>query len=223
MGETKTAKPTTLTVNEIYASVQGESTWAGLPCTFIRLTFCDLRCSWCDTEYAFYAGDKMSLEDIIAEVKRLNIPLVEVTGGEPLMQPATPELMQQLCDAGFEVLIETGGHRDIGVIDPRVRRIMDLKCPDSGMSDKMRYENIPLLTQQDEVKFVIASRADYEWARDKVREYDLAEKVNSVLFSSVFEQAQPKDIVEWILEDQLPVRFQLQMHKFIWDPKKQGV
>ncbi|MEM6884312.1 MAG: radical SAM protein [Verrucomicrobiota bacterium] len=217
------SKPATLTVNEIYASVQGESTWAGLPCTFIRLTYCDLRCSWCDTEYAFYEGDKMPLEDIIAEVKRLDIPLVEVTGGEPLLQPATPELMQQLCDAGFEVLVETGGHRDISVIDSRVRRIVDMKCPHSGMTEKMRYENIPLLTRQDEVKFVIATREDYEWARDQVREYELASKVNSVLFSSVFEQAQPKDIVEWILEDQLPVRFQLQMHKFIWDPRKKGV
>lgn len=216
-------KSPTLTVNEIYASVQGESTFAGLPCTFIRLTFCDLRCSWCDTEYAFYEGEKMTLDDIMAEVKRLDIPLVELTGGEPLMQPAAPALMQRLCDASFQVLIETGGHRDIGVVDSRVHRIMDMKCPDSGMTAKMRYENIPLLTSKDEVKFVIASRKDYEWARDQVREHQLAERVNTVLFSSVFEQAQPKDIVEWILEDQLPVRFQLQMHKFIWDPKKQGV
>jgi len=218
----KTKQPT-LTVNEIYASIQGESTSAGLPCTFIRLTFCDLRCSWCDTEYAFYDGKKKSLDDIITEVKRLDIPLVEITGGEPLVQPAAPQLMRQLCDAGFEVMIETGGHRDISVIDPRVRRIMDFKCPDSGMSDKMCYENIPRLTRQDEVKFVIASRADYEWARETVQQHDLAKKVNAVLFSSVFDQAQPKDIVEWILEDQLPVRFQLQMHKFIWDPKQQGV
>lgn len=216
-------KQPTLTVNEIYASIQGESTWAGRPCTFIRLTFCDLRCSWCDTEYAFYEGKKMSLDAILAEVKRLEIPLVELTGGEPLMQPAAPELMKRLCDAGFKVLIETGGHRDIGVIDPRVHRIMDIKCPDSGMSDKNRYENIPLLTKKDEVKFVIASRADYEWAREKVKEYSLPGRVNAVLFSSVFEQAQPKDIVEWILEDQLPVRFQLQMHKFIWDPRQPGV
>ncbi|MEM1157202.1 MAG: radical SAM protein [Verrucomicrobiota bacterium] len=223
MGQTAKTNATTLTVNEIYASVQGESTWAGLPCTFIRLTYCDLRCSWCDTEYAFYEGEKMSLADIIAEVKRLDIPLVEVTGGEPLLQPATPELMRQLCDSGFEVMVETGGHRDISVIDSRVRRIVDMKCPHSGMSEKMRYENIPLLTQQDELKFVIATREDYEWAREQVREHHLPAKVNSVLFSSVFEQAQPKDIVEWILEDQLPVRFQLQMHKFIWDPKKQGV
>lgn len=223
MEQTAKAKQPTLTVNEIYASVQGESTWAGLPCTFIRLTFCDLRCSWCDTEYAFYEGEKMSLEDIISKVKGHGIPLVEVTGGEPLMQPAATALMQQLCDAGFEVLVETGGHRDIGVIDSRVHRIMDLKCPDSEMSEKMRYENIPLLTQQDEVKFVIASRGDYEWARDKVREYKLHERVNAVLFSSVFEAAEPKEIVEWILEDQLPVRFQLQMHKFIWDAKKKGV
>ncbi len=221
--EKKTKSAPTLTVNEIYASVQGESTLAGRPCTFIRLTFCDLRCSWCDTEYAFYEGEKMSLQDIIAEVKRLDIPLVEMTGGEPLMQPGSISLMKQLCDAGFEVMIETGGHRDIGDIDPRVRRIMDIKCPGSGMSEKNRYENIALLTRRDEVKFVLASRADYEWARDKVREYSLPGRVNAVLFSSVFEEAEPKDIVDWILEDHLPVRFQLQMHKFIWDPKKQGV
>jgi len=216
-------KTAPLTVNEIYPSIQGESTWAGLPCTFIRLTFCDLRCSWCDTEYAFYEGNKMTLEEIIAEVKRLDIPLVELTGGEPLMQPGSITLMQQLCDAGFEVMVETGGHRDIGSVDSRVHRIMDIKCPGSGMSGRNRVENIQLLTKRDEVKFVLASREDYEWARDQVEEYELAKRVNSVLFSSVFQQAAPKDIVAWILEDQLPVRFQLQMHKFIWEPTLKGV
>ncbi len=214
---------TNLTINEIYKSIQGESTWAGLPCIFIRLTFCDLRCSWCDTEYAFYEGNKMGLEDILARVQALDCPLVEVTGGEPLMQPGTPELLGKLCDAGCNVLLETGGHRDISALDPRVHRIMDLKCPDSGMSGKNRWENIDHLTGRDEVKCVIASRADYEWAREKVREYDLPGRVKAVLFSPVFGKINPRDIVDWILEDQLPVRFQLQMHKFIWEPTQKGV
>jgi 7-carboxy-7-deazaguanine synthase len=214
---------TSLTVHEIYRSIQGESTWAGLPCIFVRLTFCDLRCSWCDTEYAFYDGSKMGLDDILARVKAHNCPMVEVTGGEPLMQPATPELLKNLCEEGYTVLLETGGHRDISVVDPRVHRIMDLKCPDSGMVEKNRWENMAHLTPRDEVKCVIASRGDYEWARDKVREYDLSSKVKAVLFSPVFGKINPQEIVEWILEDQLPVRFQLQMHKFIWEPTQKGV
>jgi 7-carboxy-7-deazaguanine synthase len=214
---------TSLTVHEIYRSIQGESTWAGLPCIFVRLTFCDLRCSWCDTEYAFYDGSKMGLDDILARVKAHNCPMVEVTGGEPLMQPATPELLKNLCEEGYTVLLETGGHRDISVVDPRVHRIMDLKSPDSGMVEKNRWENMAHLTPRDEVKCVIASRGDYEWARDKVREYDLSSKVKAVLFSPVFGKINPQEIVEWILEDQLPVRFQLQMHKFIWEPTQKGV
>jgi len=213
----------TLTINEIYKSIQGESTRAGLPCIFVRLTFCDLRCSWCDTEYAFYEGSKMAVEDIVARVVALDCPMVEVTGGEPLMQPATPALLRVLCDAGFEVLLETGGHRDVSVVDARVKRIMDLKCPGSGMVDKNLWTNIDHLTQHDEVKCVIASREDYEWAREQVREHGLADKVETVLFSPVFGKINPQDIVEWILEDQLPVRFQLQMHKFIWEPTQKGV
>lgn len=214
---------TKLTINEIYKSIQGESTWAGLPCVFVRLTFCDLRCSWCDTEYAFYEGNKMGLDDILSRVNAMDCSLVEVTGGEPLMQPAAPELLLRLCDEGFTVLLETGGHRDISVVDPRVHRIMDLKCPDSGMVEKNLWENVCHLTGRDEVKCVIASREDYEWARGKVREYDLAAKVKAVLFSPVFGKINPQNIVEWILEDQLPVRFQLQMHKFIWEPTQKGV
>jgi 7-carboxy-7-deazaguanine synthase len=149
--------------------------------------------------------------------------MVEVTGGEPLMQPATPELLKNLCEEGYTVLLETGGHRDISVVDPRVHRIMDLKSPDSGMVEKNRWENMAHLTPRDEVKCVIASRGDYEWARDKVREYDLSSKVKAVLFSPVFGKINPQEIVEWILEDQLPVRFQLQMHKFIWEPTQKGV
>jgi 7-carboxy-7-deazaguanine synthase len=216
-------KVPTLTVNEIYQSIQGESTFAGLPCVFIRLTFCDLRCSWCDTEYAFYEGNKMSLDEILAEVDKFDCPLVELTGGEPLLQPASPALMTKLLEKGYQVLLETAGHRDISVVDRRVVRIMDLKCPDSGMSDKNRWENIPGLTANDEVKCVIASRADYEWAREKVLQYDLPDKVRAVLFSAVFGRIEPRQIVDWILADKLPVRFQLQMHKFIWDPKKKGV
>ncbi|MDR0533669.1 MAG: radical SAM protein [Verrucomicrobiales bacterium] len=216
-------KVPTLTVNEIYQSIQGESTFAGLPCVFIRLTFCDLRCSWCDTEYAFYEGNKMSLDEILAEVDKFDCPLVELTGGEPLLQPASPALMTKLLEKGYQVLLETAGHRDISVVDRRVVRIMDLKCPDSGMSDKNRWENIPGLTANDEVKCVIASRADYEWAREKVLQYDLPDKVRAVLFSAVFGKIEPRQIVDWILADKLPVRFQLQMHKFIWDPKKKGV
>lgn len=212
-----------LTVHEIYKSIQGESTFAGLPCSFVRLTFCDLRCSWCDTEYAFYDGVKKTFSEIMAEVKMLDCPLVELTGGEPLLQPGSLVLMKLLCDKGYQVLLETGGHRDISPVDSRVVRIMDLKCPDSGMSEKNRLENISLLTRNDEVKCVIASRRDYEWAREKVLSHDLCGKVRAVLFSAVFGKIQPREIVDWILEDKLGVRFQLQMHKFIWDPKQKGV
>lgn len=212
-----------LTIHEIYPSVQGESTFAGLPCVFIRLTFCDLRCSWCDTPHAFYDGEKMTLEAIVERAASFGLPLVEVTGGEPLLQPACIPLLRLLCDRGFQVLLETGGHRDIGPVDPRVVRIMDLKCPGSGMAEKNRWENIPLLTPNDEVKCVLASREDYEWARDHVRTHDLASRVRAVLFSPVFGRIEPRDIVSWILEDRLPVRFQIQMHKVIWDPRATGV
>ncbi len=212
-----------LTVNEIYLSVQGESTWAGLPCVFVRLTFCDLRCTYCDTEYAFYEGKKMELGAIVEAVREFDCPLVEVTGGEPLLQPACLPLLALLADAGLEVLLETSGSHDIAPVDPRVHRIMDLKTPSSGEEARNLYANIPHLTGRDEVKFVLGSRVDYEWARDKLREYDLAAKVRAVLFSPVFGQIAPSDIVGWMLEDKLPARFQLQMHKFIWEPRARGV
>jgi 7-carboxy-7-deazaguanine synthase len=212
-----------LTVNEIYQSVQGESTWAGLPCVFVRLTFCDLRCTYCDTEYAFYEGKKMELEEIVAAVRAFGCPLVEVTGGEPLLQPACVPLLAMLCDAGFEVLLETSGAHDIAAVDPRVHRIMDLKTPSSGEERRNLYANIAHLTGRDEVKFVVGSREDYEWARDKMREYDLASKVRAVLISPVFGKIAPADMVAWMLEDKLPARFQLQMHKFIWEPRARGV
>jgi 7-carboxy-7-deazaguanine synthase len=216
-------KPRTLVVNEIYQSIQGESSWAGWPCVFVRLTACDLRCTYCDTEYAFYEGKRRPLDDVLAEVLASPCPQVEVTGGEPLLQKNVLPLMAALCDAGKTVLIETSGAHDISGIDPRVHRIMDLKTPGSGECARNRYENIPHLTKRDEVKFVIGSREDYEWSRAQVRDHDLPARVNSVLFSPIFGRIEPRQIVEWILEDQLPVRFQLQMHKFIWEPKARGV
>lgn len=212
-----------ITVNEIYLSVQGESTFAGLPCAFVRLTFCDLRCSYCDTEYAFYEGKKMTVSEILGKVESFGVKLVEITGGEPLLQKTVLGLMEKLCDLGYTVLIETSGAHDIGGIDSRVHRIMDLKCPDSGMCERNRMENIEELTERDEVKFVIGSRRDYEWSRDRVQEYGLTEKVGAVLFSSVFGKLEPRQLVDWILEDKLPVRFQLQMHKVVWEPERKGV
>lgn len=212
-----------LTINEIYLSVQGESTWAGLPCVFIRLTGCDLRCSYCDTEYAFYEGKKRLVSEVLAEVSDMPCPMVEVTGGEPLLQKNVKPLMAALCDAGKTVLIETSGAHDISGIDPRVHRIVDLKTPSSGESGRNRYENIPHLTERDEVKFVLGSREDYEWAREQIGRYDLGSRVRAVLLSPVFGKIDPKDIVQWMLDDQLPARFQLQMHKFIWEPRARGV
>jgi 7-carboxy-7-deazaguanine synthase len=216
-------KPPTLVVNEIYQSIQGESSWAGWPCTFVRLTACDLRCSYCDTEYAFYEGKKRPLEQVISEVLAFDCPMVEVTGGEPLLQKNVLPLMTALCDAGKTVLIETSGAHDISMIDPRVHRIMDLKTPGSGECARNLMENIPHLAKRDEVKFVIGSREDYEWSRGMVREHDLPSLVNCVLFSPIFGRIEPRQIVEWMLEDKLPVRFQLQMHKFIWEPRARGV
>lgn len=215
-------KQPTLTVNEIYQSIQGESTWAGLRCVFVRLTFCDLRCTYCDTAYAFYKGEKRGLQEIIDEVLAMDCPLVEITGGEPLLQKNVLPLMSMLCDAGKTVLIETSGAHDISKIDPRVHRIMDLKTPDSGEVARNLFSNIPHLTAKDEVKFVIGSRPDYDWASEQVATYGLT-KICTVLFSPNFTVIEPKLIVEWLVKDKLDVRFQLQMHKFIWDPKKQGV
>ncbi|HUD45595.1 MAG TPA: radical SAM protein [Candidatus Baltobacteraceae bacterium] len=240
-----------LVINEIYLSVQGESTWAGLPCVFIRLTACNLRCSYCDTAYAFTEGREMSTPEILARVNELaapfaarstagRLPLVELTGGEPLLQKKSLPLMKSLCDAGFTVLLETSGALDIGPVDPRVRRIMDLKCPGSGESGRNRWENLALLRTTDEVKFVIGTTQDYEWAREIVLTRKLAETC-PVLFSWVSPlsphqqdkslRAVPpgqvpitrRDLVERIIADALPVRFQLQMHKFIWPPDQKGV
>lgn len=213
----------TLTVNEIYQSIQGESTWAGLRCVFVRLTFCNLRCTYCDTEYAFYEGKKRSADWVFDEVMALDCPLVEMTGGEPLLQKAVLPLMTRFCDAGRTVLIETSGNRDISAIDPRVHIIMDLKTPDSGECAKNRLGNIDFLKLKDEVKFVIGSEADYVWARELIREHGLIGKCGTVLFSPVFGKIDPRQIVEWVIRDKLDVRFQLQMHKFIWEPNKKSV
>jgi 7-carboxy-7-deazaguanine synthase len=211
-----------LKVNEIYHSIQGESTKAGLPCSFIRLSYCNLRCTYCDTAYAFYDGREMNLEEILAEVKKFDCRLVEITGGEPLFQEESLNLMKLLCDNGFEVLLETGGSLPIRDIDKRVKIIMDLKCPSSGMVKKNLYDNIVFLKPEDEVKFVIGTREDYNWTKDLLRQHNLTQ-ICPVLFSVVFGNLEPVTLVNWILEDKLDVRFQLQMHKFIWDPATKGV
>jgi len=214
----------TLRVIEVYPSIQGESTWAGLPCTFVRLARCNLRCSWCDTEYSFHGGENWTLTDLLARVGEAGIALVEVTGGEPLAQAECVDLCALLTEAGYTVLIETSGSLPIDVLPPEVVKIMDLKCPGSGECDKNHWPNLEALDPaQDEVKFVIASRRDYEWARDVVQEHGLVARCKAVLFSPVFGQIAPKQIVDWILEDRLNVRFQLQMHKFIWPPDARGV
>jgi 7-carboxy-7-deazaguanine synthase len=213
----------TLTINEIYHSIQGESTWMGRSCVFVRLTFCNLRCNYCDTEYAFYEGRKKTLQEIVGTVAAFRCPLIEITGGEPLLQKNVLPLMSILSDAGYTVLLETSGAHDISKVDPRVHRIMDLKTPGSGEVDKNLWSNIDRLTPLDEVKFVMGSREDYEWSRDKVQRFDLSSRCHAVLFSPIFGRIDPREIVEWILADKLDVRFQLQMHKFIWSPTQRGV
>src|SRR5436853_3751906 len=195
----------TLTINEIYHSIQRESTWAGEPCVFVLLTFCDLRCNYCDTEYAFYEGKKQTLDEIVAAVAEFRCPLVEITGGEPLLQKNVLPLMTMLADAGQIVLLETSGAHDISAVDLRFHRIMDLKTPGSGECDRNLWSNISHLTQRDEVKFVIGSREDYEWSRACVRDHDLPTRCATVLFSPIFGRIEPRDIVAWIIADQLPV------------------
>jgi len=207
-----------LTVNEIYASVQGESTFAGQPCTFVRLTACDLRCRWCDTPYAFHEGRKVPIADVLAEVQSLGLPLVELTGGEPLLQPGSIPLMAGLLEAGYTVLLETGGHRPIDEVPVGVHRIVDVKCPDSGEAERMHWPNLEQLRALDEVKFVIASRGDYEYAKDVVARHDLPRRCRAVQFSPAFRELPAADLAAWLLEDRLPVRLQLQQHKYIWDP-----
>ena len=211
-----------LKVNEIFYSIQGESTHAGERCVFVRLTYCNLRCTYCDTEYAFYEGEDRSVDEIIEEVKKHDCNLVEITGGEPLMQDESKELISKLCDMGFEVMLETGGSLPVKDVDRRVKIIFDLKCPSSGMMKKNLLENIRYLKSNDEIKFVIGDRGDYDWANEIISEYKLTDNF-TVIFSPVFGEIESVELVNWILNDKLNVRFQLQIHKFIWEPDKRGV
>lgn len=212
-----------LTINEIFYSIQGEATRAGEPCVFVRLTACDLRCSWCDTEYAFYEGRKRSIEDVIAEVERHDCRLVEITGGEPLIQEDVYPLMTSLLDRGYTVMIETGGHRSIARVPSEVVKIVDVKCPGSGESGKNHWENLSLLGPRDEVKFVVKDRVDYEYARDTIQRHAIADKANAILMSPVHGVLDARQLAEWVLADHLPVRLQLQIHKFIWPAAMRGV
>ena len=211
-----------LLIHEIYTSIQGESTYAGLPCTFIRTSVCHLRCNYCDTAHAFTQGNGMSIEAIMDEVRARGTRLVEVTGGEPLLQDNIHLLMARLCDENYQVLIETSGACDISQIDSRVIRIMDLKTPSSGEVDANQWGNIEHLTEKDEVKFVLGDRADYLWAKQVMKKYELESKV-TVLFGAIFDRLDSAQLVDWIVEDNLLVRFQLQLHKYIWEPKTRGV
>lgn len=211
-----------LRVNEIFTSIQGESSWAGWPCTFVRLTGCHLRCTYCDTAYAFYEGEWLTVPEVLERVLHLGPKLVEITGGEPLLQPACGALAQGLLDRGLTVLCETSGSLPIDRLPAEVIKIMDLKCPSSGELDRNDWSNIERLTARDEVKFVIGDREDFDWAVQIIRRHDLP-RCCSVLMSPVFGEIEPRRIVEWILAEQLPVRFQIQMHKYIWDPTTIGV
>jgi 7-carboxy-7-deazaguanine synthase len=228
-------------ITEIFKSIQGEGSRAGLPCIFVRLTGCNLRCTWCDTAYAFHGGKKMGVDGVLARVDELAgrgddgsraaaVPLVELTGGEPLLQEEVYPLAERLLSAGYTVMIETSGERYVGRLPKEVIRIVDVKCPDSGEADTFDMRNLDVLNKKDEVKFVISTRRDYEFARDFTKEHRLAERVNAVLFSPVFEDPegkwqglQPRTLVEWMLADGLPVRLGLQIHKFVWDPATKGV
>jgi len=227
-------------ITEIYKSLQGESSWAGLPCIFVRLTACNLRCTWCDSEYTFTGGVKMSVEQVEAQVKQLSgngsLPLVEITGGEPMLQEReVVSLMQRLLDCGYTVLLETSGERPLHKVPPQVVKIVDVKCPHSGAPNTFRTENLQALGAGDEVKFVLSDRADYEFARDFIGEHELARRVHSVILSPAFRKdangardashclLDPRELADWMLEDGLPARLGLQIHKFVWDPALKGV
>lgn len=213
---TMTAPAVKLRITEIFASIQGESTWVGLPTVFVRLTGCPLRCSWCDTAYAFTGGENRSLDEVLAEVARHGLKHVCVTGGEPLSQKGCLPLLSALCDAGYAVSLETSGALDIGAVDPRVSRIMDLKAPGSGEVERNLYDNIAHLKADDEVKIVLANADDYAWAKQQIATHRLAERC-TVLLSPVAGELDPAQLAEWIVRDRLPVRFQLQLHKILWN------
>ena len=217
------AKEDTLVIHEIYESIQGESSFAGLRCVFVRTTGCNLRCSWCDTPQAFYGGLRMRREDVLAKVLAFGSPLVEVTGGEPLLQPGAFDLLRELCDAGKTVLVETSGEADVSRVDPRVHKIMDLKAPGSSESHRNRWSNLKHITTRDEIKFVLSAREDYEWMVKIIDEYDLAALTPHLLASTVFGKLAARDVVSWVVADRLPVRVQLQLHKYIWEPSATGV
>ena len=212
-----------LTINEIFYSIQGESTFAGRPCVFVRLTACDLRCSWCDTPYAFHEGHKRPLDEVLAEVDRFGCPLVEVTGGEPLLQDEVYPLMESLVSRGATVLLETGGHRSTARVPAPVVTILDVKCPASGEAHRIDWSNMERLRPHDEVKFVIQHRHDYEFARDAIARYDLGARAAAVHLSPVHGVQDPRGLSEWVLADRLPARVQLQLHKYIWEPGTRGV
>ncbi len=220
--------PAFLRLTELFHSIQGESTWAGLPCTFIRLTGCPLRCAWCDTEYSFYGGEKVTLDEILERVDAIGTRLVEITGGEPLIHRNAFRLAEMLLDRGYTVLVETSGAVDVSPLDPRVHKIMDLKCPGSGEEQRNLWSNLDHLTERDEVKFVIKDRADYEWAHNVIHERGLVGRVRqgtlrAILFSPVWDEIDFQQLAEWILEDRLPVRYQIQLHKIIWGANVPGV
>jgi 7-carboxy-7-deazaguanine synthase len=212
-----------LTVNEIFHSIQGESTRVGEPCVFVRLTACDLRCTWCDTAYAFHEGSKMSLDQVVAQVRGYDCPLVEITGGEPLLQRDVYPLMERLLAEGFRVMLETGGHLSLEQVPEGVKAVVDVKCPASGEADRNHWQNLERFRPDDEVKFVIQDRADYEFSKDIVVRYDLVKRSHAVLFSPVHGVLDPKDLAAWMLADKLAVRLQLQVHKYIWGATARGV
>lgn len=210
-----------LKVNEIFCSIQGESSYAGRPCVFVRLTGCNLRCTYCDTKYAYKKGTNLTIKQIVEQVAQYGCPLVEITGGEPLLQEKTPQLAQTLIDKGLKVLVETNGTQDINRLPNTVVRIIDIKCPGSGESDKTDWINLDRLDSHDEVKFVLTAQSDYEWATDVIRQHSLTNRIN-VLLSPVLGKLDPTDLVRWILRDRLNVRLQLQLHKILWPEKKRG-
>jgi 7-carboxy-7-deazaguanine synthase len=213
----------TLVIHEIYRSIQGETSFAGRPCTLIRLSACNLRCSWCDTPAAFHGGQRLTRAEVVAQALAQGTPLVLVTGGEPLLQPGALPLLQDLCDAGKTVLLETSGERDISAVDARVHRIVDIKPPGSGESHRNRWSNLAHLSQRDQLKFVLLDRADYEWARDVIARESLITRASEVLLSCVHGRLDPRQLITWTLEDELDVRVQVQLHKYIWGSDAQGV
>ncbi|APS00708.1 radical SAM protein [Pajaroellobacter abortibovis] len=217
------AKEDTLVIHEIYTSIQGESTFAGLPCTFIRTTGCNLRCSWCDTPHAFYDGTRMRRQKVLYAALERGTSLIEMTGGEPLLQPAVFPLLEELCNASRTVLLETSGEADVAKVDPRVHKIMDLKPPGSGESHRIRWSNLEFISARDELKFVLANRQDYEWMREMIQTFRLTDRTPHLLASTVFGQLSPQALIQWVLEDRVQVRVQLQLHKYIWPPDIQGV